>query len=164
MEKAILKTLQYADSFGYPMTLYEIHKWLIGKKTYLRTAEKTLKALMKKGKVKEKDGYFFLSKRIDLVESRISKKNKPYTYIMKLSVLVFLLKFIPWIKLVGVNSQGLLVISEGQKNLAYGKTDIYQAHEVLGMKVIWQRDNVYQKYLEENAWAMKFLPNWVSRT
>lgn len=39
--------------------------------------------------------------------------------------------------------------------------DIFVAHEVLQMKPLWQRDGIYSKYLEDNAWAMKFLPNWV---
>lgn len=40
------------------------------------------------------------------------------------------------------------------------RKDVYVAHEVLQMKVLWQRSGVYQKYLEENLWAFKFLPNW----
>ncbi len=40
--------------------------------------------------------------------------------------------------------------------------DIFVAHEVLQMKMLWQRDKVYSKYLMDNGWAFKFLPNWVS--
>ncbi len=49
--------------------------------------------------------------------------------------------------------------------------DIFVAHEVLQMKVLWQREDisfpkensptVYSKFLENNNWAFKFLPNWV---
>ena len=48
-----------------------------------------------------------------------------------------------------------------EDRLAQNKADIYLAHEVLQMKVLWQRNGIYQKYLEENEWAFKFLPNWV---
>lgn len=40
--------------------------------------------------------------------------------------------------------------------------DIYLAHEVLQMRVLWQRDGMYSKYLEDNSWAFKFLPNWTT--
>lgn len=40
--------------------------------------------------------------------------------------------------------------------------DVYIAHEVLQMKVLWQRGSIYQKYLEDNAWVFRFLPNWAS--
>ncbi len=39
--------------------------------------------------------------------------------------------------------------------------DIFVAHEILQMKVLWQRDGIYSKYLEDNSWAFKFLPNWI---
>lgn len=42
--------------------------------------------------------------------------------------------------------------------------DIFVAHEVLQMKVLWQRDGVYKKYLEDNNWAFKFLPNWIGHS
>lgn len=45
----------------------------------------------------------------------------------------------------------------GQSNM-----DIYLAHEVLQMKPLWYRDGIYQKYLEENSWAFRFLPNWTT--
>lgn len=41
------------------------------------------------------------------------------------------------------------------------KKDLYIAHEVLQMKVLWQRGNTYKKYLEKNSWAFEFLPSWI---
>ncbi len=49
-----------------------------------------------------------------------------------------------------------------EDRLAQMNNNIYLAHEVLQMKVLWQKDGIYQKYLEDNAWAIKFLPNWIS--
>ena len=40
--------------------------------------------------------------------------------------------------------------------------DIYLAHEVLQMKVLWQRDDIYSRYLSDNEWVFRFLPNWTS--
>jgi len=51
-----------------------------------------------------------------------------------------------------------------EDRLAQRSKDIYLAHEVLQMKVLWQKNGVYEKYLEDNNWAFKFLPNWVGST
>lgn len=49
-----------------------------------------------------------------------------------------------------------------EDSLAQKDKNIYLAHEVLQMKVLWQRIGIYQKYLEDNSWAFKYLPNWRS--
>lgn len=41
------------------------------------------------------------------------------------------------------------------------RKDLYTAHEVLQMKPLMVRDGIYSKYLEDNNWVFKFLPNWV---
>lgn len=40
------------------------------------------------------------------------------------------------------------------------KKDLYTAHEVLQMKPLWQRDGVYDRYLDVNSWVFKYLPSW----
>lgn len=50
-----------------------------------------------------------------------------------------------------------------EDNLEQKNKDLFTAHEVLQMKLIWQKENIYQRYLEENEWAFNFLPNWSSR-
>ena len=47
-------------------------------------------------------------------------------------------------------------------NLEQKKKNIYLAHEVLQMKMLWQRDEVYSEFLHKNDWAFKHLPNWKS--
>lgn len=39
--------------------------------------------------------------------------------------------------------------------------DLYTSHEVLQMKVLWQKQEIYKKFLEDNEWVFKFLPNWM---
>lgn len=46
-----------------------------------------------------------------------------------------------------------------EDSLAQRDKDIYLAHEILQMKVLWEREGIYSKYLEENFWAFKYLPN-----
>lgn len=49
-----------------------------------------------------------------------------------------------------------------EKHLAVPKNeqDLFSAHEVCQLKVIWDKDGIYQKFLKENQWVRQFLPNW----
>src|SRR3990167_8778923 len=100
MEKAILKTLIYGDIFDYPLKVYEIHKWLIGKKANLRQVEKALEILIVKGKVKKVKGYYVLPKRKELVNKRKRREKQSKAYFRKAKLLALILKIVPWIKLV----------------------------------------------------------------
>ena len=221
MEKAILKTLIYADVFDYPLRAWEVHKWLIsppvgwaGKQTILRQVEKVLNKLVQSEKCKVKSGYYFLHGRGGIVKRRQLREKQSGKFLRKARICAWFLKIIPWIRLVGIsgglamgNSSkaddidlyiitardrlwlsrllilGILSLSGQRRMVAHSKKeaagkicpnilidedhlienrqDIYTAHEILQMKVLWQREGIYQKYLENNSWAFKFLPNWV---
>lgn len=205
MEKAILKTLIYADIFNYPLKISELQKWLIAKKATLRQIEKALKV---------KREYYYLPKRSGLVAKRKLREKQSMIYFRKAKFLSQVLKIIPWIKLVGISgglalnnaakgddidlfiitaknrlwicrilTLGLLsLLGQRRKRrekrreiagklcvnilleenrLAQINRDIFVAHEVLQMRVLWQRDGIYTKYLSDNSWAFKFLPNWL---
>lgn len=214
MEKAILKTLIYANIFDYPLTIFEIHKWLIGRKVSLYQVEKALNKLYQVSSVKYQGGYYFLPRRAGLIARRKRRKRQSDSYLRKARILASFLKIIPWIKLVGI-SGGLAVDNASKKDdidlfvitgknrlwisrlltlillslsgqrrkvgekgrkiagklcintlleedrLEQSNKDIYLAHEVLQMKVLWQRDGVYEKYLQDNEWVFKYIPNWV---
>lgn len=49
-----------------------------------------------------------------------------------------------------------------EDNLAQKKRNIYLAHEVLQMRVLWQKENIYSKFLHDNEWVFRYLPNWKS--
>ncbi|MDD5147353.1 MAG: hypothetical protein PHV63_02290 [Candidatus Daviesbacteria bacterium] len=214
MEKAILKTLAYADIFDYPLSLREIHKWLIGRKATLRQIEKAVGELVQSARCKAQGGYYFLPRKPGLVGKRKRREKQSASYFQKAKILCQILKLIPWIKLVGVSGAlamknagksddidllivtsknrlwisrllalGLLSLTgqrrkvgeKGRKiagklcinilleedRLEQQSKDIFVAHEVLQMKVLWQRGGIYSKYLEDNEWAFKFLPNWI---
>ena len=38
--------------------------------------------------------------------------------------------------------------------------DLFTAHEVLQLRPLWERNHLYQKFLEENQWVKKYLANW----
>lgn len=215
MEKAILKTLIYADIFDYPLKAWEIHKWLIGKKSTLFQVEKALAGKKIGKKIKAKAGYYFLNRRVGTVSKRISRAKSSKRHLIQVKWVAQTLKIVPWVKLVGVsgslamdNSDGssdidLFVITQKNRlwlsrifllaifgflgkrrkreedetesagkfclnllmdedHLGISKGDIYLSHEILQMRVIWQRDEIYSKFLEENSWVFKFLPNWTS--
>lgn len=215
MEKAVLKTLIYANIFDYPLKGYEIHKWLIGRKLTLHQVEKILGRLLKKRRIQSYKEYFFLNGNKELVSKRLRKEKQSLIYLRKAKILLQALKLIPSIKLVGI-SGGLalnntsktddidlfIITSKGRlwlsrllailildilgvrrkakmnKVQTFGKLclnilleedkleqvrkDIYIAHEVLQMKVLWQSGGVYSKYLLDNGWVFKFLPNWIT--
>jgi hypothetical protein len=215
VEKAILKTLIYADLFDYPLGVWEIHKWLIGKGAILRQVEKALEKLRVKGKAERVKGYYFLQGRSGIVRKRKLREKQSGKFLRKAIVCAWLLKIIPWIRLVGIsgglamkNSSkvddiDLFIITAkdrlwlsrlfilgtlsliGQRRMAthtkkeaagkicpnilidedrliQERKDLYTAHEVLQMKILWERDGTYSRYLEDNDWVFKFLPNWVA--
>jgi predicted nucleotidyltransferase len=41
------------------------------------------------------------------------------------------------------------------------KRNLYTAHEVCQLKVLFERGNTYERFLTENAWVRKFLPNGI---
>ncbi len=213
MEKAILKTLIYADIFDYPLKAYEIHKWLIARKATFQQVEKALIRLSQKSKVKSKKGYFFLDGRDKLIRIRQQREKQSKRFLWKAKFSVWFLRLFPTIKLVGISGGLALNNAESGDDIdlflvtaknriwicriliifildmigirrkvgmsadqAAGKIctnilveedkleqvnkDLFVAHEVLQMKVLWQKDNIYSKYLADNTWAFDFLPNW----
>lgn len=216
MEKAILKTLIYANIFQYPLKGYEVYKWLIGEETTLIKVEKALDRLLKKKKIQFFKDFYFLKGKGGLLITRKRRYKYSQKFLIKTKLLIQVLKIIPWIKLVGV-SGGLAVDNSEKKDdidlflitdknrlwlsrilaififdfmgirrkvgmkskqiaskfclntildedhLEQSFKDLYTAHEVLQMKLLWQREGIYTKYLSDNNWAFEFLPNWTSR-
>src|SRR3989344_7552776 len=209
MEKGVLKTLIYASLFNFPLTIFEIHKWLIREKVKLRQVERVLRKLSQESRVKSEAGYYFLQGDKGQIKKR--RKNKKYAkkYLQKANIAANILRIIPWVKLVGISGGlamgnvskkddiDLFIITEKNRiwlsrffaifilhifrrkvsdskrevsgkiclnllldtdNLVQKNQDIYTAHEVLQMKVCWERDDIYHKFLSSNEWVFKFLP------
>lgn len=215
IDKAALRTLIYHDIFDYPLKGWEIHKWLMKQKASLNEVEKSLKRLLKKDIVLQKNEYFFLSGREKIVKLRLEKEKVAKSFLRKTYFVSQLFKVIPFIKLVGI-SGGLsrdnvkrtddidlfLITAKNriwvsrlialflleilgnrrkysdspkkaaskvcinllleEDRLDQQSNNIYIAYEVLQMKVLWQKDEVYSKFLSDNDWALSYLPNWVN--
>jgi hypothetical protein len=65
-------------------------------------------------------------------------------------------------KVLSANGKICINLILEESNLAQQKKNIYVAHEVLQMRVLWQGDEVYSRFLHANDWAFKHLPNWKS--
>lgn len=214
MEKAILKTLIYSDLFDYPLKAHEIHKWLIGEKIILSDLDMALKLLISKKKISNKHGLFFLKGRQVIFSRRIKNLQHSQKLLKKANFASRVLKFIPWIKLLGISGglamnnasksddidlfiitarsrlwlTRLLVAlslellgarrkSSDKRQESTGKfcvnmlisedyleqptRDVFIAHEILQLKVLFARGETYQKFLHANAWVFDFLPNWI---
>jgi hypothetical protein len=213
VEKAIIKTLIYADIFNYPLKAWEIHKWLISEKGSLRQVEKALRRKDLRFRVKALRGYYFLKGRNKLVKQREVKGYYSEKYLKQAQLITSLFKLVPWVKLVGVSGSlamenasekddiDFFIITDSKRlwisrillllilellgkrrsrtdykvsgkgclnllvdidSLAQKNQDIFIAHEVLQMKVLWEKEGIYQRFLEENEWVFKFMPNWTS--
>ncbi|PIS13786.1 hypothetical protein COT65_02390 [Candidatus Shapirobacteria bacterium CG09_land_8_20_14_0_10_47_13] len=38
--------------------------------------------------------------------------------------------------------------------------DLFSAHEVCQLRLLWDKNNCYQKFIKANLWSQKFLANW----
>lgn len=114
MEKAILRTLAYADIFDYPLRQEEIWRWLTptdnrpalpaGRQTTYnkKVFEVSLQKLFKAGRCKLWDGYYYLTGREQIVELRKQRERWSVSKIKRAKRIARILKFLPWVKLIGI--------------------------------------------------------------
>ncbi len=117
LEKAILRTLCYADVFDYPLTGKEVFRWLIGpldppalkKKTGIINTLKTANH-----KIKERGGYYYFSGRSQIISLR--QRRLKYAQ-EKLAVAVKVAKWlnlIPSVRIVAVS--GALAMNNADRD------------------------------------------------
>lgn len=56
-----------------------------------------------------------------------------------------------------------MFVNEEHLEVAKEKQNLYTAHEVCQLKVLYDRDNTYQRFLRVNTWVRKYLPNGLVR-
>lgn len=56
-----------------------------------------------------------------------------------------------------------MLIDESALCFPKERQDFYTAHEIIQMKPIFERNNMYQKFINANLWVGKFLPNAMIR-
>lgn len=136
LQKYILATVVYYDGFSYPLTAFEIWKNLVRtdhSSFEQRMAEVSLAEIFKQlqgeqfsKQIESIGGFYFLKGRKGLVEERIRKQKISAGKLKRLSRVVYWLRLVPFIRMVGVtgglamknaHSQSdwdlLIVIAEG---------------------------------------------------
>lgn len=101
IKKSILETIAYFDLFRYPLTEWEMWKWLWKNDASLEAVQYGLEELVSTKKISYKDGLFFLPGN----EVYISERRKKYLIAdkkyKKLKRIVSFLQVIPFIRFVG---------------------------------------------------------------
>lgn len=100
LQRAALKTLAYADIFDYPLTLEEVHRFLISPN--LIDLKAIQNAISNFSGVEEKGGFFFLAGRENLVSIRGVREGASSAKMKKARRLASVIAFLPWVKFVGV--------------------------------------------------------------
>lgn len=99
LQKAILKTLAYGDVFDYPLTLSELHQFLIKEKTSLKDLGKALTEIKE---VTQDGQFFFLKKWQKIVQVRQKRFGWSQKKLKIAQRVAKYLKLIPFIKMVAV--------------------------------------------------------------
>jgi hypothetical protein len=209
-QQAILRTLAYADVFAYPLTLKELHLFLIGRKINQTDLTKELKGLKN---ISQKQGFFYLQNQEKNFTLRQKRKKASQEKLKIAQRVAGWLKMIPWIKMVGITGNlamsnadekddiDLLIITSkdrlwlsrlsailitellgkrrrpNQKSVAdkiclnmfldenhlpipQKEQSLPTAHEICQLRPLFDKDHFYQKFVQQNQWLAKFLPNW----
>src|SRR3989344_7470796 len=98
LQKAVLATIIYHDIFKYPLTKDEIQKYLIGKKSNLKSVKITINQLIKKKLIKSKTNYICLKNKTNLETIRTKREQYSQHKLTKAKFYAKILHFIPTIK------------------------------------------------------------------
>ena len=112
VQKNILATIAYYDGMGYPLTAFEIYKYLISFNNLpsttcndifsLASIIKELDDYNLKRFIEEDRGFYFWRGRKELVDQRIQRHKISVGKIKKLRKVVKLLRFIPFVRMIGM--------------------------------------------------------------
>lgn len=101
IQEAILKTIIFFDLFNYPLTNWEIWQYL-NVEINLGILEKAVADLVVAGKLEQKDGFYFLPGRSEVIEIRRQRYNYANYKIKLANRTTKLFKWLPSVKLVAV--------------------------------------------------------------
>jgi hypothetical protein len=114
LQKNILATLAYYDGLDYPLTAFEIYKYLISLDNqqptthndfYLSNIIKELEEYNLKRLIEEHRGFYFLRGRKELVAKRIKAGKISEAKIKRLRRVVWFLRLVPYVRMIGVTGR-----------------------------------------------------------
>lgn len=101
MEKCIIKTLSYFDLFDYPLTLFEIKKYLCCEVE--STDEELLDMLASISSIQESGGFYYLLGRKEILEKRNERNEISVKKHAKAKIVAKILSVIPTIQYIGIS-------------------------------------------------------------
>lgn len=104
LEKSILKTVIYFDIFNYPMTVFEIWKYLYGFECELGDVVSCISNSDNiKRYIETKNGFYFLKGKKELIYSRKSKRDSSIAKIQMAKGVICFLRFVPFIRMIAIS-------------------------------------------------------------
>lgn len=101
MEKCIIETLAYFDLFDYPLTFFEIKKYLSCEVEI--SDDELLDIICSVAAIQESNGYFYLLGRKDITEKRNERSEISVQKYAKAKIVARLLSLIPTVQYIGVS-------------------------------------------------------------
>lgn len=103
IQKAIREAIAFFDLFDYPLSSAEVWRYCFLECSLERT-EKELVLLKGAGSIKEKDGFYFLTGRDDIIRIRKERLEHSKRKFVKAGFIVKIFKIMPWIKMVAIGN------------------------------------------------------------
>ena len=122
MEKAILRTLAYADVFEYPLTKEEIWRWLVSEDRKQKTKNRkefahSFKSNLNSRKIRVTDGFYYLKGRRRIVTLRKKRERWSQQKFKIARRVASWLRFTPWVKLIGVTGALAMANSDQEDDI-----------------------------------------------
>lgn len=126
LSKNILATIAYCDALDYPLTSFEIWKYLMRidyyeEKSFSETVtlsditEELGKENLRKF-IEESGGFYFLKGKSELVEKRIKGNKISVSKIKKLRKTVKILRFVPFVRMIGLTGRLAMKSAEAKSD------------------------------------------------
>jgi hypothetical protein len=160
VEAAILRTVLYADIFHFPLTLDELHFFLIHHEPI--TQQTLLQTLQASSRLQtllcQQDGYLALSHRADIITLRQQRETIAQKLLPKAQHYGRLLGYIPYVRMVALT--GALAM----RNPAHEKDDIDYLMVVENGRVWMARAFAIVLVRWARLWGVELCPNYVLAT
>ncbi len=120
LRKNILATLTYYDVLEYPLTTFEVRKYLmnyhnqgLGGQVSLPAVREKLFELEREGRVRENKGFWFLPGREYFIDVRIAREKLSIGKLKRMRRLVAVLRYLPFVRMIAAT--GSLSLRHGTR-------------------------------------------------
>lgn len=100
LQKAIARTVAYFDMFDFPMTDFEVWKFLSEKRDYVDVRN----VLSGSTALETKNGFYFLKGRENIIRTRLDRYNFTDRKFKRALRMAKIYRIIPWVKMVAVSN------------------------------------------------------------